>query len=85
MTVDVVTGWNPSLETVGILIATVTAFFVAVQALAVVVQALYIRGGLKQMHKASEERDRQLDQQADRLQLLHVDSRETASGVHAGS
>lgn len=66
MTIEVATaaGWSPSLETVGFVIAVTTAFFVAVQAVAVVVQALYIRAGLNQMRRASEERSRQLDQQA---------------------
>ena len=66
MTIEVATaaGWSPSLETVGFVIAVTTAFFVAVQAVAVVAQALYIRAGLNQMRRASEERSRQLDQQA---------------------
>ena len=65
-TIEVATaaGWSPSLETVGFVIAITTAFFVAVQAVAVVAQALYIRAGLNQMRMASEERSRQLDQQA---------------------
>ena len=65
-TIEVATaaGWSPSLQTVGLVVAVTTAFFVAVQAVAVVVQALYIRGGLNQMRRASEERSRQLDQQA---------------------
>ena len=65
-TIEVATsaGWSPSLATVGFVIAVTTAFFVAVQAVAVVAQALYIRGGLNQMRRASEERSRQLDQQA---------------------
>ena len=65
-TIEVATaaGWSPSLATVGFVIAITTAFFVAVQAVAVVAQALYIRAGLNQMRMASEERSRQLDQQA---------------------
>ena len=62
--VAIATAWSPSLQTVGFVIAVTTAFFVVVQAVAVVVQAWYIRGGLNQMRRASEERSRQLDQQA---------------------
>ena len=66
MTIEVAiaTAWSPSLQTVGLVVAVTTALFVVVQAVAVVVQAWYIRGGLNQMRRASEERSRQLDQQA---------------------
>ena len=71
---ELATGWEPSLETVGIFAVIVTAFFVAVQAVAVCLQAWYIHGGLEQMREASKQRDKQLDQQGRQLEQQAVDS-----------
>ena len=71
---EVVTGWEPSLETIGIIAVIVTAFFVAVQAVAVCLQAWYIHGGLEQMREASRQRDKQLEQRGRQLEQQAVDS-----------
>ena len=71
---DVVTGWDPSLETVGIYAVVVTALYVTVQAVAVSLQAWYIRGGLEQMREASKQRDKQLEQQAAESERRHRES-----------
>lgn len=65
---EVATGWEPGLETIGIIAVIVTAFFVAVQAVAVCLQAWYIHGGLEQMREASKQRDKQLEQQGRQLE-----------------
>ena len=82
---EVATGWEPSLETIGIIAVIVTAFFVAVQAVAVCLQAWYIHGGLEQMREASKQRDKQLDQQAVDSERRHRESMEANEQRHRES
>ena len=75
MSIDVATAsWSLDVQAIGLLIAGITSFFIAAQTLGVLVQAWYIRGGLRQMERASDQRDLLLENQARELKQQALDS-----------